>query len=221
MRYPAYALLLAVAFTPLHAGTPADDKKPDAPAGPLAAARQRLQRGNYAEARAAFEELAKDPKTAPAAAAGTAASWRAEGEYTKALSALDDAIKAAADDPDLLAHRADLLFFLGKWDDALKDAEAAIARQEKHFLARWVRAQVLRDKGDLATADTEVRWFVREYTAASNADKEITDPELFVIVGQAGTENARWHSLSKQFSFILNEVYKDALKNDPDYWQAE
>src|SRR5262245_33105221 len=179
MRYPAYAFLLAVAFAPLHAaGTPTEDKKPDAPAGPLAAAKQRLQRGNHAEARAAFEELAKDPKTAPASAIGIATSWRAEGEYTKALTVLDDAIKAAADNPDLLAHRADLLFFLGKWDDALKDAEAALGKQEKHFLARWVRAQILRDRGDLATADTEVRWFVREYTAASNADKDITDPEL-------------------------------------------
>jgi tetratricopeptide (TPR) repeat protein len=222
MRYPAYALLLAVAFALLHApGTAADDKKPNAPAGPLAAARQRLQRGNFAEARAAFEELVKDPKTAPAAATGIAASWRAEGEYTKALTVLEDAIKAAADNPDLLAHRADLLYFLGKWDDAIKDAEAATGKQEKHFLARWVRAQILRDKGDLTTADTEVRWFVREYTAASNADKDITDPELLLIVGQAGTENARWHSLSRQFSFILNEVYKDALKTDPDCWQAE
>lgn len=222
MRYPAYALLLAVAFAPLHAaGTPADDKKPAAPAGPLAAAKQRLQKGNYAEARAAFEELAKDLKTAPAAAAYTAASWRAEGEYTKALTVLDDAIQAAADNPDLLAHRADLLHFLGRWDDALKDAEAAIGKHEKHFLARWVRAQILRDKGDLATADTEVRWFVREYTAASNADKDITDPELLVIVGQAGTENARWHNLPNQFRFVLNTVYADALAADPNYWQAE
>ena len=196
----------------------ADETKPD---GPLAAAKQRLQRGNYAEARSAFEELAKDPKTAPAAAAGVAASWRAEGEYTRALGVLDDAVKAAADNPDLLAHRADLLYFLGKWDDAMKDAGEAIARQEKHFLARWVRAQVLRDKGNLTPADNEMRWFVREYTAASNADKDITDPELLALVGQAGTENARWHSLSKQFAFILNEVYKDALKADPDYWQVE
>src|SRR5205085_1276209 len=34
-------------------------------------------------------------------------------------------------------------------------------------------------------------------------------------------ENARWHNLSDQFRFILNEVYADALKADPDLWTAE
>jgi cellulose synthase operon protein C len=41
------------------------------------------------------------------------------------------------------------------------------------------------------------------------------------IVGQAGAENARWHALSKQFAFIINELYADALKVNPDYWIAE
>src|SRR5439155_13079137 len=30
-----------------------------------------------------------------------------------------------------------------------------------------------------------------------------------------------WNNLSDQFEFILNEVYKDALKNDPNFWPAE
>ena len=194
------------------------DKKP---VDPFAEAHQRLQRGNTAEARAGFETLAKEPKHAAKAAIGIAHSWRIEGENGKAITILDDAIKAAPENADLRAHRADLLYSLGQWDDAIKDAEAIIAKHEKHFLARWVRARILRDKGDMPAADKEVRWFVREYSDSENADKPITDAETLLIVGQAAAENALWNNRPQQFSFILNEVYRDALKFDPDCWQAE
>ena len=211
MRTVAFAILLA--FAPVHtAGTQPPAKTPD----PLAEAKQRLARGNYAEARDLFAKHAS-----PAAAIGIAKAWRAEGESAKALIALDDALKAHAANPDLLAHRGDLFYSLGKWDDAAKDADAVIAKHDKHFLARWVRVRVLRDKGDTAAANKEMRWFVREYTEASNAEKDITDAETLLIVGQAGAENATWNNRPQQFSFILNEVYKDALKFDPDLWQAE
>ncbi|MBX9628221.1 MAG: tetratricopeptide repeat protein [Gemmataceae bacterium] len=183
----------------------------------LKTARQRLQRGNFAEARAAFAALGTDPR----AAIGIASAWRAEGEAGKALDALDAALKAAPGQPDLLAHRADLFYSLGRWDDARKDAEAALAKQDKHFPARWVRARILADAGDLPKADAEVRWFVREYTDAANADKEITDPDTLLVVGQAGALNAAWNNRPQQFDFVLNEVYKDALKADPDCWEAE
>lgn len=185
------------------------------------ALKQRLQRGNYAEARAGYEELIKTEKPAPAAFAGLAACFRAEGQYSEALESLDTGLKAHPNHPDLLAHRADLFFFLGKWDDAAKDAEAAIKQQDANFLALWVRVRLLRDKGDIPAADKEVRWFVRKYTEATNAGKDISDPDLLLIIGQAGTENARWNNRPQQFSFILNEVYKDALKSDPDCWEAE
>jgi tetratricopeptide (TPR) repeat protein len=205
------AVLLAVALSTL---VLQPDKKP---ADPLAEARRRLQHGNVAEARELYEKNTKDPR----AAVGLALCWRTEGENSKALAALDDALKAAPENPELRAHRADLLYVLGQWDDALKDAEAVIARHEKHFLARWVRARILRDKGDMAAADKEVRWFVREYSESENADKPITDSDTLLIVGQAGAENALWNNRPQQFSFILNEVYRDALKHDPDCWQAE
>lgn len=214
MRSPAFLVALSLAVVPIHG---AAVQPPAKPADPLAAARQRLQRGNYAEAREAFAALGNDPR----GAVGVAAAWRDEGEAGKALDALDLALKANPAHPDLLAYRADLLFSLGRWDDARKDAEAAIGKDDKHFLARWVRARILRDSGDLAKADADVRWFVREYTDRGNADKDITDPDLLLIVGQAGAENATWNNRPQQFEFILNEVYKDALKHDPDCWQAE
>lgn len=184
------------------------------------AIKQRLQRGNYAEALAAYDELVKTEKP-PAAFAGQAACYRALGDTTKALDALDAGLKVSADNPDLLALRADLFYSLGKWDDSLKDAEAAIKKQADHFLARWVRARILRDKGDLAAADTEMRWFVKTYTEAAAAEKEITDSDKLLIVAQAGIENATTHNKPEQFKFILQEVLRDAIKHDADCWQAE
>ncbi|MBN9122692.1 MAG: tetratricopeptide repeat protein [Planctomycetes bacterium] len=185
------------------------------------ALKQRLQRGNYAEALAGYDELAKGDKPPPGVFVGLAACYRALGDTSKALDALDAGLKALPDNPDLLAARADLSYALGKWDEASKDAEAAIKKQADHFPARWVRARILRDKGDLAGADTEMRWFVKTYTDAANADKEITDPEKLLVVARAGIENATTHNKPDQFRFVLKEVLRDAIKSDPDCWQAE
>jgi len=185
------------------------------------ALRQRFQRGNYAEARTGYEALLKGERPAVAAFAGLAAVERAEGEYSKALDTLDAGLKAHPDDPTLLALRADLLYSLGRWDDAAKDAEAAIKKQDANFLARWTRTRILRDRGELAAADKEVRWFVKAYSDASAAGKDVADPELLLLVAHAGIENARWNNKPQQFKFVLDEVLGDAIKNDPDFWQAE
>jgi len=185
------------------------------------ALKQRLQRGNYAEARTGYEKLLKDEKPAVAAYVGLGAVQRAEGEYAKALDTYALGLKVHPNDPGLLANRADLALFLGKWDDASADAETAIKQDAKNFLARWVRARLLRDKGDIAAADKEVRWFVTAYSDASAAEKDITDAELLYIIAQAGAENARWNNKPQQFKFILDEVCGDAIKHDPDFWQIE
>ena len=91
-------------------------------------------------------------------------------------------------------------------DEASQAAEAAIAKQDDEFLARWVRANIRLDRGDLAGADTEFRWFVRTYSARDSANKPIKDADTLLLVAQAGAVNARWHNLSDQFRFILNEV---------------
>jgi tetratricopeptide (TPR) repeat protein len=190
------------------------------PGAEYPALKQRLQRGNYAEARAGYEELLKTEKPL-AAYRGLAACERAEGRYQEALDTLAGGLKAFPDEPSLLAARADLFLYLGKWDEAERDASAAIKKDEANFLARWVKVRLLRDRGDIPAADREVRWFVKTYSDASAAGKEITNPEHLLLIGLAGAENARWNNKPQQFAFILNEVYRDALKADPDCWQAE
>jgi tetratricopeptide (TPR) repeat protein len=187
----------------------------------LKEARQRWLRGNYEEARGQYEALGKDAKNQVAAAIGISQTWQSEGEYDKALSAVESALAKNGKSAELLARLADLLYLRGKWKEAEETAEKAIAIQKENFLARWVRAQVCRDRGDHKKADAECRWFVRTYSERSNADNDIKDPDELLLVGLAGAENARWHNLSDQFKVILNDVYDDAVKNDKDFWPAE
>lgn len=191
-------------------------------AGKLAEPYQRLQRGNYDEAKALYAKAAEaDPKLRPGAAIGVSRAQRAVGDDTAALQTLSSAVAGSPKNPDLLAERGDLHFTCGRWDEALRDADAALAVKEETLLAWWVKARVLRDRGQPAEADQAVRWVVRHYTARSNADREITDPDELLVVAECGAENARWNSLPKQFQFILNTVLDDALKADPDLWRGE
>ncbi|QVL33619.1 tetratricopeptide repeat protein [Telmatocola sphagniphila] len=189
-------------------------------AAPLANANSLLQHGKWDEARKAFENLAKEPKYQAAANIGLAQSYRMVGDYEKALTLLAT-VRKTIDSLDLAAAEGDLQYMLGRWSEAQKTAEEILAKDKNHFQARWIQARIARDSGKLDLAEKDVRWFVREYTKASNEDKDITDTDKLLIVGQAATENARWKGLSDQFRFILNELYADILKINPDVWEAE
>ena len=187
----------------------------------LKEARERWLRGNYEEARELYQDAAKDAKLRNGAAIGLSRCAQSIGEYDKALEAIDTALKASARNPDLLARRAELLHLRGKWEDAEKAADEAVKLKADCFLARWVLAQLYRDRGDMKKADAACRWFVRTFTDRSDNDKDITDPDELLLVGLAGAENARWNKLSDQFEFILNDVYNDAFKRDKNFWPAK
>jgi cellulose synthase operon protein C len=187
----------------------------------LKSARERWLKGNYDEARAQYEELAKDAKTKSAAAIGISLTLQSQGEYDKALDVLEAALKTDAKNADLNARLAELLYRRGKWDDADKAAEAALAIDKDHFLARWIRTEIYRDRGEVDKADKECRLFVRTYSNRVNTDKEIKDPDELLLIGLAAAENARWNNLSDQFETILNDIYGDLLKADKTFWPAE
>jgi tetratricopeptide (TPR) repeat protein len=184
-------------------------------------ARERWLRGNYEEARGLYEDAKGAAQRVPAAI-GISRCLQSVGEYDKALAAIDAALtlKDNARNADLLARRAELLYLRGKWDDADKAAEQAIAIKKDQFLARWVQAQIFRDRGELKKAEQAFRWFVRTYTERNDADNEITDPDELLLVGLAASEHARWNKLSEQFELILNDVYGDAAKKDKNFWPA-
>src|SRR3954453_15477691 len=96
-------------------------------AGPtLKEARQRLLRGNYEEAREQYAALAKDANHQVAATVGISRAWQSEGEYDKALPALDAVLKDHPKNADLLAGRAEILYTRGHWDEAEKAAKDAL-----------------------------------------------------------------------------------------------
>jgi tetratricopeptide (TPR) repeat protein len=183
----------------------------------LKSARQRLLRGNIEEAIAQYEELAKDAKQAAAAAAGLSRCYEAQGEYDKALSTVDEALKANAKSLELLTRRAELLYLRGRWDEAEKAAENALAVDKQCVRARWVRVQVWRDRGELAKVKPELPWFTRLYN-----DTDVKDPDDLYTLGLAVSEYTRWKKgLADQFQDVLNELYGGALRLDRDFWPAE
>jgi tetratricopeptide (TPR) repeat protein len=193
-------------------------------ASTLKEARTHWLRGHYEEAIEGFQELAKEGKegkTRAAACIGISRAQESLGEYDKALAALEPGLKEDPKNADLLARQAELYFLRGKWDDADKSVKASLAENKDHLLARWVEAQLLRDRGEVEKADQACRWFLRHYNERSGTDKEITAPEELVIVGNAAAEYARWHGLSDQFDTILNDLYGDAAKSDKYFWPAE
>src|SRR5207248_1210974 len=105
-------------------------------------------------------------KAAPAAALGLSRVLETQGEYDKALDAVDAALKDNARDVNLLARRAELLWLRGRWDDADKAVAAALAVDDKHLPARWVRARLYRDRGELDKAYADYRFIVKVYSAA-------------------------------------------------------
>jgi tetratricopeptide (TPR) repeat protein len=209
MTRPLSALLLLFCAS----AAPAENALPEA--------RGLWLKGNYDEARDQYESLRKDPRLRAAATVGLSRALQSAGEYDKAVAVVEEALKDSPGDPGLLARHAEILLLRGRWDEAEKAADAAVAADRNQFLARWVQVQLYRDRGDLKKADGGCRWFVRTYSARSDASDDIKDPDELLLVGLAGAENARWNHLADQFSFILNEVYSDAVKADKDFWPAE
>jgi tetratricopeptide (TPR) repeat protein len=187
----------------------------------LEGARTRLLRGNYAEAAAEFEKLATGDKASAAAWIGWSRALQSQGLSRQAMEVIENGLSRFSHDADLLARQAELYYFRGRWEDAERVARSAIERQPEQFVARWTLAQILRDRGQHSESIEACRWFVRTYTRRNEEDREIRNAEELALVGRAATEYANAYRLTDQFDFILNELYKDALKYEPNAWYIE
>jgi cellulose synthase operon protein C len=187
----------------------------------LGEARSRWLHGNYEEARSLYGALVRDSKNHVVAQIGISRCHESQGDYDKALEVIQSGLQSKPDNPDLLARKAEVLYQRGRWDEAEEAAGKALAARADHFLGRWIRSQIYRDRGDWNKADDEMRWFVRTYGERSGGKNEIKDPEELVLVGLAATEHARWQKLTDQFNIVLNDIYGDAINNDKEFWPAE
>ncbi|MCX7426369.1 MAG: tetratricopeptide repeat protein [Planctomycetia bacterium] len=172
-------------------------------------ARHLLRTGKYAEAAALFAEKAKDN---PAAAVGLARCLAAQGKTAEADRAL---VACPAADASLEAERARLAVARGDYAAADARVAAALKLDTNELLARWLQGELHRTAGRLDEAEASYRWLVEHYNA-----NDVTDAESLRWIGLAAAHYARWNRLGEQFSFLVNELYPDALKREADYWPA-
>src|SRR5260370_33466556 len=100
----------------------------------LQEARQRWLHGNYEEARELYETLAKDAKLRAPATIGLSKTLQCQGEYDKALTVIEAALKDSPKNPDFQARRAEVLYLRGRWEDAEKPANLALEANKNHLL---------------------------------------------------------------------------------------
>ncbi|MEQ8791178.1 MAG: tetratricopeptide repeat protein [Pirellulaceae bacterium] len=177
---------------------------------------RRLRRtGHYAEAAAIFERLRK---AAPVEASLELAELHREtGKREQAIALLESAAEAAPNEARIPARLARLHFESGDYEACRKQLDRALQLDENELLARWLTAELHRVHGRMPQADDGYLHLVRYY---NRHQRDVTRPEQLHLVGLAAGEYARWHRNSRQFSFLVNTLYPDALKLDADYWPA-
>ncbi len=181
----------------------------------LTTPRSHLDRGRYDEAAEWFEAR---PADAPRSATGSLLLAELQfqtGKVAEALQTLEEAITREPGQAVLLAHKARLLAFRGELAPAAAAAEAALAIEPNQPLARLVQADVWTATGKLQEASDGYRWFVRYYNQA-----QPTDAATLMVLGQGAAQYARWKGSAQIFDFLVNTLCADALKDDPDCWQA-
>jgi len=177
---------------------------------PLAKAGALLLVGKYISAEGAYTPLAN--KKAPAAVLGLARALCAQGKQDEAVKVLT---AAAEDHAPLQAELARLAFERGDYPEAKARCEAAIKLDRNQLLAIWIRAELDRTAGRLDDAQRGYRELIRYYNA-----NDVQDAESLRWIGLGAARYARWNRLSGQFSFLVNDLYPDALKLEPGYWPA-
>lgn len=181
----------------------------------LSAVRTHLARGRYDEAAEWFENRKTEELAQPDVARWHARWQSTTGNVDAAIKTLNTAIENHPGDAALHAELGRLLHGIGKLDAARQAAEAALAIDRDHPLARLVQADVWTATGQLQQASDAYRWFVRYYNQA-----QPDDAETLVTIGQGAAQYARWRGVSQIFDFLVNTVTADALKSDPNCWQA-
>jgi tetratricopeptide (TPR) repeat protein len=201
-RLVALACILAISWA--QAAAAQDD---------LAKAHNLWLKGKYAEAEAAFQQLSA---SAPAEAAlGLARCQSSRGRYADAHELLEAAIVSHPQAAALHAELAELAMTRGDFERAARAIDEALKAHEENLHARWLQAELARWQGRLDDADRAYGWLVAYYNAhdvAAAADLR--------YIGLGAAQYARWHRLSDQFSFLVNELYPDALAQEPAYWPA-
>src|SRR6185437_12065047 len=178
----------------------------------LAAARKLLLTGKYAEAEEAFGKLAAEN---PVQAALGAARCQASAGKRDEAAAILKAAAAKRPDAALFAELARLAFERGDYPAAQAAVDAALKADADELSACWFAAELHRVAGRLDKAEAGYKRLVDYYN-----DHELASADELRWIGRAAAQYARWRRNSSQFSFLVNDLYPDALKLDAAYWPA-
>jgi cellulose synthase operon protein C len=203
----AASLFFSHAVGPAIATDPAKDL--------LDKAKKHLVKGRYEEALEAFQTAAKAKADPLAVALGQSAAQQATGAWAEAEKTIDAALTQHAGDPGLLSRRAELHYLRGRYAQAEKTAEEVLKADRENPTARLVLADVYAQTGRLAEANEAYRWFIRHYN-----ERQPQDAPTLLILARGSIQYARWNHNTQIFHFVVNTLCPDALKNDPDAWEA-
>ncbi|GAC1466771.1 MAG: hypothetical protein NVSMB9_07670 [Isosphaeraceae bacterium] len=190
-------------------------------------ARKLWQGGRYAEALEAYDALARTssertPAEAAAIALGRADCLASQGEYEKAVDALDEGLKRNKDNPDLLGRLAELWFNRGDWEKARAATKAALKADPDHLAARWIDARQREAAGETRGLVEAWKWFVDRHNA--QREEIARSADALLIIGQASERyyraSARGQELLESLNDVISELYEGAIKADPNCWQA-
>ncbi len=172
-----------------------------------------FQRGRYAEVLERIGEKPNDSETAII----LARTYESVGKRDEAVESLQTYVKNAKPNAQLLAEIARLQLARGTLDEAAVNVERSLALNKNQTLARWLHAELARMRGDLSKAEKGYEWFIDFY----NQNDKFDSAEDLYYVGKAAAQYARWTRNSGQFQFLVNDLYPNVLRVDPNYWQAE
>lgn len=174
-----------------------------------------IQKGRYAEALEALNELDKQKADPVRLALFRSRCYREQGKWKEAEAVLKPALKTFPRKAKLHAAVAWIQFKTGRYEDAEKTAEKAIRYDTQQPLAHLVIADVYTETGRIAKALDGYRWFVRYYNRAQPKDAEV-----LLLVARGSLQYARWKNSSQILRFVLNTLCPDALKDDEYSWQS-
>jgi len=181
----------------------------------LAKAKTHLSKGRYEEAEEVFGKAAAAKADPVAVALGISRAKEAVGAWEEAERVVTDALAHQSGQPQLQARLAELQFVRGRLAEAEKTANAVVAASPDNAVARLVLADIYALTGRFPQANAGYRWFIRFYNA-----RQPEDAATLVLVARGSVQYARWNHNTQIFHFVVNTLCPDALKNDPNAWEA-
>ena len=179
----------------------------------VASARKLELSGKLAEATEQYLELG--PADVIEQTLGLARIDVAQGQRAAATERLKSAASEHSSSSAIQAALARLAFDRGDWDAARAGIAATLKLEPDNLSARLLEGELFEATGGLKEADAAYKWLVDYYN-----DHDKFTPDGLLCIGQGAAQFARWNRLTDQFSFLVNDLYPSALKQEPNYWRA-